>query len=329
MKKIDVVIPVFNEEKIIEELILRLQKVTHDLNYQFKFILVDDGSEDKTLKKILAFQALEPRLEVIKLSRNWGFQNAYNAGIERSTAHALILMDGDLEDPPELFPEFLKKWEEGNEVVYAVKYSRKRNIFARLMFSLFYKLLTRFSEVNVDEQAGMFSLVDKKVVNELKKCSEKSKFYVGLRFFMGFKQTQIKYHREKRFAGTPKQTFRRLVNYALNAFFSFSFLPIRLLTYLGMFLLFTISVVGFVFILASTTDFSNWIFEELRAAPHGWVSLVLAIFFVLGVQVVFLGVLGEYIARVFDEVRNRPYYVIDQVYEATYNAKENEIDMDE
>ena len=314
MKKIDVVIPIFNEEEIIEELILRLQKVTHDLNYQFKFILVDDGSEDKTLKKILALQAFEPRLEVIKLSRNWGFQNAYNAGIERSTAHALILMDGDLEDPPELFPEFLKKWEEGNEVVYAVKYSRKRNIFAKLMFSLFYKLLTRFSEVNVDEQAGMFSLVDKKVVNELKKCSEKGKFYVGLRFFMGFKQTRIKYHREKRFAGTPKQTFRRLVNYGLNAFFSFSFLPIRLLTYLGMFLLFTISVVGFVFILASTTDFSNWIFEELRAAPHGWVSLVLAIFFVLGVQVVFLGILGEYIARVFDEVRNRPYYVIDQIF---------------
>ena len=223
-------------------------------------------------------------------------------------------MDGDLEDPPELFPEFLKKWEEGNEVVYAVKYSRKRNIFAKLMFSLFYKLLTRFSEVNVDEQAGMFSLVDKKVVNELKKCSEKGKFYVGLRFFMGFKQTRIKYHREKRFAGTPKQTFRRLVNYALNAFFSFSFLPIRLLTYLGLFLLFTIFVVGFVFILASTTDFSNWIFEELRAAPHGWVSLVLAIFFVLGVQVVFLGILGEYIARVFDEVRNRPYYVIDQIF---------------
>ena len=118
MKKIDVVIPIFNEEEIIEELILRLQKATHDLNYQFKFILVDDGSEDKTLKKILALQVFEPRLEVIKLSRNWGFQNAYNAGIERSTAHALILMDGDLEDPPELFPEFIKKWEEGNKAYY-------------------------------------------------------------------------------------------------------------------------------------------------------------------------------------------------------------------
>ena len=145
MKKIDVVIPVFNEEKIIEELILRLQKVTHDLNYQFKFILVDDGSEDKTLKKILALQAFEPRLEVIKLSRNWGFQNAYNAGIERSTAHALILMDGDLEDPPELIPTFLEKWEEGYDVVYGVKQSRQRSTLDKILFWLFYKLLKFFA----------------------------------------------------------------------------------------------------------------------------------------------------------------------------------------
>ncbi|SVB95089.1 uncharacterized protein METZ01_LOCUS247943 [marine metagenome] len=314
MKSIEVVIPIFDEEEIIEELILRLQKSTKDLNYQFKFILVDDGSGDNSLNILLALQAKEPRLEVIKLSRNWGHQNAYNAGVDRSTAHALILMDGDLEDPPELIPEFLEKWEEGNEVVYGVKESRQRKAYEKLMFSAYYKLLKRFSEVSVDQQAGMFSLIDKKVANALKKCSEKNKYYVGLRFFIGFKQARINYHREKRFAGTPKQTFRRLVNYGLNAFFSFSFLPIRLLTYLGLFLLFTILVVSFVFILASTTDFSNWLFEELRAAPPGWVSLVLAIFFVLGFQVVFLGILGEYIARVFDEVRNRPYYVIDQIF---------------
>ena len=322
MKNIDVVIPIFDEEEIVEELVLRLQKVTKGLNYNFKFIVVDDGSEDKSLEKLLSIQVDEPRLEIIKLSRNWGHQNAYNAGVDRSTAHALILMDGDLEDPPELFPQFLEKWEEGNEVVYAVKDSRKGTRSARFMFSLFYRLLKRFSEVHVDQQAGMFSLLDKKVVSALKKCSEKNKYYVGLRFFMGFKQSKINFHREKRFAGNPKQTFRRLLNYGLNAFFSFSFLPIRLLTYMGLFLIFVISILGFVFIIGQTTNIPFWFFEQLRALP-GWTSIILSIFFVLGVQIIFLGLLGEYIARIFDEVRDRPYYVVDKIYEAEQRVKQS------
>jgi len=322
VKSIDVVIPIFDEEEIIEELILRLQKSTKDLNYQFKFIVVDDGSGDNSLNILLALQANEPRLEVIKLSRNWGHQNAYNAGVDRSTAHALILMDGDLEDPPELIPKFLEKWEEGNEVVYGVKESRQRKTHEKLMFSIYYKLLKRISEVSVDQQAGMFSLIDKKVANALKKCSEKNKYYVGLRFFIGFKQVRIKYHREKRFSGTPKQTFRKLVNYGLNAFFSFSFLPIRLLTYLGLALLFFISIVGLIFVLAHNTDLPYLLFEQIRSVP-GWTSIILAIFFVLGIQIIFLGILGEYIARIFDEVRSRPYYIVDQIFEADYNNKEN------
>ena len=329
MKSIDVVIPIFDEEGIVEELILRLQKITQGLNYQFKFILVDDGSDDDSLKILLALQTSEPRLEVIKLSRNWGHQNAYNAGVDRSTAHALILMDGDLEDPPELIPKFLEKWEEGNEVVYGVKESRQRKTYEKLMFSLYYSLLDRFSEVAVDQQAGMFSLIDKKVANALKKCSEKNKYYVGLRFFVGFKQARINYHREKRFSGTPKQTFRKLMSYGLNAFFSFSFLPIRLLTYLGLSLLFFISIVGLIFVLAHTTDLPYLLFEQIRSAPD-WTSIILAIFFVLGIQIIFQGILGEYIARIFDEVRSRPYYIVDQIYEAAYNNERKlNIDMDE
>ena len=315
MKSVDVIIPILNEEETVDELVFRLQKVTKGLNYNFKFIIVDDGSKDNTLEKLLSIQVNEPRLEIIKLSRNWGHQNAYNAGVDRSTADALILMDGDLEDPPELFPRFLEKWEEGREVVYAVKESRKGTGFKKFMFSLFYKLLKRFSEVPVDQQAGMFSLMDKKVVTELKKCSEKNKYYVGLRFFMGFKQSKISFHRDKRFAGTPKQTFRKLLNYGLNAFFSFSFLPIRLLTYLGLFLLSVISIISVVFIFGKITDVPFWFFEQMRALP-GWTSIILAIFFVLGVQIIFLGLLGEYIARIFDEVRQRPYYIIDKIYVA-------------
>jgi polyisoprenyl-phosphate glycosyltransferase len=187
---------------------------------------------------------------------------------------------------------------------------------------LFYKLLRQFSEVSVDQQSGMFSLLDRKVVDQLKKCSEKNKYYVGLRFFMGFKQSKVYYDREKRFAGKPKQTFRRLLNYGLNACFSFSFLPIRILTYLGLFLLSAISILGLVFIIGRTTDISIIFFEQMRNLP-GWTSIILAIFFVLGVQIIFLGVLGEYIARIFDEVRSRPYYVVEQVYKADNKVEED------
>ena len=322
MKSIDVVIPIFNEEKIAQELILRLQKATGGLNYQFNFLLVDDGSTDDTLKHLLAIQANEPRLKIIKLSRNWGNQSANNAGLDHSSGDALIFMDGDLEDPPELFPMFIKKWEEGNEVVYAVKNSRKRTMIERITFALFYKVLQRFSEVKVDQQAGMFSLLDRKVVNELKKCSEKNKFYVGLRFFMGFKQARIDYHREKRFAGEPKQTFRKLLNYGLNAFFSFSFLPIRILTYLGLFLILTIVTLGTLFVIGKTSIISTTFFEQIRNLPD-WTSIILAIFFVLGIQIIFLGILGEYIARIFDEVRSRPFYIVDHFYEPEKKAEED------
>ena len=175
----------------------------------------------------------------------------------------------------------------------------------------------------------VWARIDKKVANALKKCSEKNKYYVGLRFFIGFKQARINYHREKRFSGTPKQTYRKLMTYGLNAFFSFSFLPIRLLTYLGIVLLFSISIVGLIFVLAHTTDLPYLLFEQIRSVP-GWTSIILAIFFVLGIQIIFLGILGEYIARIFDEVRSRPYYIVDQIYEAAYNNERKlNIDMDE
>lgn len=310
MKTVSIVIPVFNEENIVEELIFRLKNATHNLRYSFEFVLVDDGSSDNTLKKVLAIQNEEPRLKIVKLSRNWGFQNAYNAGLEFASGDCVILMDGDLEDPPELIPEFLKKWEEGFDVVYAVKETRYESKFKKLMFHIFYKLMKRFSELNIDEQAGMFSLIDRKVVCELKKFKEKSKYYVGLRFFIGFNQTKIFYHRDKRFAGVPKQTFRKLVNYALNAFFSFSFLPIRLLTYFGIFLLLVIILISIIFSIIKIWGF---------VIISGWISIVLLILWILAVQIIFMGIIGEYVARIFDEVRNRPYYIVENVFE--FNKK--------
>lgn len=202
-------------------MIKRLQGATKNLNYHFSFILVDDGSNDRTLEKLISITKHEPRLKVLKLSRNWGHQNAYNAGIDHSEGDALILMDGDLEDPPEIIKTFLDKWENGFDVVFGVKQSRHRDLLGKFFFFLFYIIISVLPNVPIDQNVGMFSLLDKKVVDEVKKCSERNKFYVGLRAFAGFKQVGVNYHREKRFAGKPKQTFSKLVSYALNAFFLF------------------------------------------------------------------------------------------------------------
>jgi polyisoprenyl-phosphate glycosyltransferase len=314
MKTVSIVIPIFNEELIVEELINRLQRVTHQLSYHFEFCVVDDGSRDKTLEKLLALQNDEPRLKIVKLTRNWGHQNAFNAGLSHARGDALILMDGDLEDPPEMFPEFLKKWEEGFEVVYTVKKSRQLNWWSRPLFIFFYRLLSLFSEVDVEQHSGMFSLIDKKVSDHLIKCNEKNKFYVGLRAFMGYRQVGLPYNREPRFAGLPKQNFRRLVNYAVNAFFSFSFLPIRIITYFGLTILLGIFAFSVALILGRIFDPSIWFFGDLKALP-GWTSIVLLLLFIAGTQIVFTGILGEYIARIFDEVRQRPYFIVDEVYE--------------
>mgnify|MGYP001162239404 FL=1 len=312
--KIDVVVPLQNEEGSVEELISRLQRVVRDINYNFEFIIVDDGSKDGTLQKLLALQSTDHRIKLIQLSRNWGQQNAYNAGIDHATGDAVVLMDGDLEDPPEIIPEMIKKWEEGYHVVCTVKKSRQRNLFYKFMFNLFYKLLRLFSDVPVDQNAGMFSLIDKKALGEVRKCLEKNKYYVGLRSYVGFKHAQILYHRGQRFAGKPKQSFKKLLNYASNGLFSFSFLPIRLLTIFGFVLMLALFLMSTILVVGYFLDLNLWFVGPLKAVP-GWTSIILVIFFVLAIQIIFMGILGEYIARIFDEVRNRPYYIIEKVYE--------------
>lgn len=314
MKTIDIIIPLYNEEELVEELISRLQKITERLPHQFSFIVVDDGSNDRTLEILLSLQKGESRLKIIRLSRNWGHQNAYNAGLDMACGDASILMDGDLEDPPELIAEFIEKWDDGFEVVCGTKISRQRSYLERLLFSLFHLLLVRFSNVKIEKNAGMFSLLDKKVREHLKKCRETNKYYAGLRSYLGFKQIAIPYHRSKRFAGIPKQTFLKLANDGLNALFSFSFLPIRILTYFGFFMLILIFFAGVALIVGFYFDIPIAFFQGLKQVP-GWSSLVLLILSLLGIQIIFMGILGEYIARIFDEVRNRPYYIIDRVFD--------------
>ncbi len=310
MKTVSIVVPLYNEENIVDELVSRVRSVTNKLNYNFEFVVVDDGSTDRTLEMLLEHKKSEARLKIVKLSRNWGFQNAYNAGLDHAEGDAVIFMDGDLQDPPELIPEFLKKWEEGYDVVYSVKTRRNESKIRLLMISLFYRLIKRFANVSIDKQAGMFSLLNKKAADQLRYLKEKSKFYVGLRSFVGFRQTKISYERDKRFAGRPRQSIFKLINYALNAFFSFSFLPIRILTYFGLVILFLSFIL---FILLAFLYFFKINFLLLEGS-YGLIATLLILLFIISVQIIFLGILGEYIVRIFEEVRNRPYYIVEKVY---------------
>ena len=320
MKNVDVIIPLYNEENLVDELVRRLKNATQGLNYTFRFIMVDDGSRDQTLDKILAYQKNDQRFTVIALSRNWGHQCAFNAGIDYADADAVILMDGDLEDPPELISDLLKHWENGADVVYAKKISRVESRFKKLLYRTFYSLMRRFANVTIEKQVGMFSLLNRCAHTELKKCKEHNKYYVGLRSFVGFKQVQISYERHKRFSGKPKQTLDKLLTYGMNAIFSFSFLPMRLLTSFGIFLLGTIASVSLILFVARLLRFDFWPFYVLP----GWTSLVLILLFISSIQLIFLGVIGEYVARVYDETRHRPQYIIDKIHTGKHASQQIE-----
>lgn len=313
MKKVSIIIPVFNEEKTIPELYSRIVKSTDALPYKFEFMFVEDGSTDGTLGLLLDYQKKDSRIAVIKLTRNWGHQNSLNAGLDYAEADAVIMMDGDLEDPPEIIGNFLNKWNEGFDIVEAVKEARYVSPLRRAVFSIFYRLMERFSNVRVARQSGVFSLIDRRALSQLKRLKEKNKYYSGLRAFIGFRRTHILYRRQKRYAGRPKQTLRKLVNYALDAFFSFSFFPVRVLTYSGLMILLVIISLAILLVIIKIFAISL----PFTCALPSWMPLVLLILFVLGVQILFMGILGEYIARIFDEVRNRPYYLVDSVYADT------------
>lgn len=309
MKTVSIIIPVHNEEDVIESLLARLQSSLKPLKYSFRLIFVDDGSRDKTIEKLLDVQKRDPRVRIVKLTRNWGHQCAFNAGLDFSSGDAVIFMDGDLEDPPELIPDLLAKWEEGFSVVNAIKLSRQESRFKKFLFSAFYELMRVTSHVPIEKHGGMFSLLDAKVVRHLKLLRERNKYYVGLKSFLGFNSTKVFYHREKRFAGKPKQSFFKLIQQALDALFSFSFVPVRMIGVIGLTIIFLIIAFSVILIIARVGHIRIFGIDNI---PYGWTSLVLLMFFLFGMLAVFIAVLGEYIARIFDEVKGRPNYVVEE-----------------
>ena len=300
---ISVVVPIFNEQENLPELRRRLAEALDATGHAWEVVLVDDGSADGSGRVIRQFNEEDPRIKLVALSRNFGHQPAVTAGIHHASGDCVVLIDGDLQDPPEVIPTLVRKWEEGYQVVLGERRSRADGAGARgLGFRLFYPVLHAITDLPDGPDAGIFGLMDRVVVDEFNKLPERNRFIPGLRSWLGFKQTSVLYDRNDRAAGSPKQTMRRLVHYAMDAIFSFSYKPLRAATYLG----FIVSTVAF--LLAAFYFVTFFAFDK----PYGtgFTTIVLSVLFLGGVQLICVGILGEYVGRIYEEIKQRPLYVV-------------------
>ncbi len=302
--ELTVVIPIYNEEANLPMLYDRLTNVLEQAGQDYEILFVDDGSHDRSLELLQQLAAADPRVAFVELARNFGHQVAISAGLKYSLGRAVIVMDADLQDPPEVLPQFIAKWQEGYEVVYAVRQQRKEGWLKRLAYAAFYRLLQQLANVEIPLDAGDFCIMDRRVVDLLVSMPERNRFVRGMRSWMGFKQIGLAYERHARYAGRPKYSYSRLFGLALDGMIAFSYLPLRVITLLGL------SVSLFSIILALF-----YAIKKLSSGlnPPGFATLVVAILFLAGVQLLTIGVIGEYVGRISEEVKQRPLYVARRV----------------
>lgn len=299
---LSVVLPVYNERENLEALSGRLLPILSELaSDAFEVVFVDDGSRDGSDRILDAMSEADSRLKVVHFSRNFGHQAALQAGLDASAGAAVVMMDADLQDPPELLRTFVERWREGYEVVFAVRRRRKEGRLKRAAYALFYRTLHAMAEIDLPVDAGDFCLLDRRVVDTLVGLREHNRFLRGLRGWVGFRQIGVPYERDARAAGDPKYTLRKLVRLALSGYVGFSAMPLRISVWLGL----MSAGVGFALGLGALATKLLGIYS-----PQGWVSTIVVILLVGGVQLLMLGVIGEYLARVYDEVRRRPLYVV-------------------
>lgn len=299
--RLTIVVPVHNEASNLPELFSRLTAVLTAENLTYEIIIVNDGSTDESLALLRKFHARDPRLKVINLARNFGHQVAISAGLDHARGEGIVLMDADLQDPPEVIPDFLRKWDEGYQVVYGTRRKRKENVFKRSAYAVFYRLLRQVSDIEIPLDTGDFSLIDARVADVMRTMPERARFVRGLRSWVGFRQIGIEYPRSSRHSGEPKYTFSKLMRLALDGLLSFSILPLRLAVYLGL----SIAAVSF---LAAFYYLWGRLMSDL--AIPGFATTIIVVLFLGGVQLVTLGIVGEYLGRVYEEVKARPLYVV-------------------
>jgi len=299
---LSVVVPIYNEEGLLESLRQRILAVLDNCGLIFELILVNDGSQDSSFEKIVQMHKSDSRIKVLSFSRNFGHQVAITAGLNYSKGRAVIVMDGDLQDPPEVIPDMIKVWKNGYEVVYGVRAKRRENFIKQALYKAYYLILRRLSNIDIPLDSGDFCLMDRKVVDLLNSIPERNRFIRGLRRWVGFKQVGLNYERDKRFSGKPKYTFFKLIKLGFDGIISFSGIPLK-----------TALVTGF-FISISSLIYSFYIvinrFLHTQNQIPGWTSIVVGVTFLGGIQLMVMGLLGEYIIRIYEEVKRRPMYIL-------------------
>jgi dolichol-phosphate mannosyltransferase len=297
-----VVAPVYNEEALVAEFCQRTIAALEPLGEPFEIVLVNDGSRDHSATIIRQLHEQDPRIRVVNFSRNFGHQIAITAGMDYAQGQAVTVIDSDLQDPPEVIPRMIEEWKHGYQVVYGVRGEREgETAFKLATASLFYRLIRKITNVDIPLDAGDFRLMDRRVVEALSSMREQKRFMRGLSVWVGFKQTGVTYRRDARKAGETKYPLRKMIRFALDGITAFSYLPLQLATYLGFFIA-GLSVVGM--LVAIILRLSN------VHALEGQATTLVTVLFLGGIQLIFLGIIGEYLGRIYDEVKRRPLYIV-------------------
>ena len=317
---LSVVVPVFNEIEVIDIFYARLKKVVDSLNpISYEIIFVDDGSRDGSYQKLVNLADSDPNVRVIKFSRNFGHQLAITAGIDAAKGDAVVVIDSDLQDPPEAIEKFIKKWEEGYDVVYGIREKREGETKMKLFTAaLFYRLLKAIIKIDIPADAGDFRLMSRRAVEKFRELRERDRFVRGLVSWVGFKQTGVPYMRDKRYAGETKYPYRKMIKFAFDGIASFSNMPLKLATWFG----YITSLLAFLYAC------SVFVQKFMGYTVQGWATIMVGMLFLGGVQLICLGILGEYIGRIFNEIKQRPLYVIEEIYDLQGAAEKDKSPFD-
>ena len=304
--KYSFVIPIYNEEETLAELYRRISAVMARMDGSVELILINDGSRDRSLELLRELHEQDSRICYLSFARNFGHQIAVTAGLNFSSGQIVVVMDGDLQDPPELIIDMIEQWRQGYQVVYAQRTQRrKEGWFKRLPAYMYYRILRHLADVDIPIDTGDFCLMDRCVVDVLNAMPERNRYIRGLRAWIGFKQTAVKFERDPRFAGEVKYTFRKSLSLAMNGLVSFSKVPLRLSIYLGLFAAFVSVLMAFLIL--------YWRIFYPSSALTGLTIVMMAVFFLGAVQLVSIGILGQYVGRIYEEVKGRPLYTLAEV----------------
>lgn len=302
---LSIVVPVYNETEVIDAFYERMTAVARSLPFgAYEILFVDDGSADDTWARVRSYALSDPAVRPLKLSRNFGHQAAITAGLDHARGDCVVVIDSDLQDPPEVVPEMVARWREGYDVVYGRRSRREGEGRMKLLTaSAFYRLLNRLTRINIPVNVGDFRLLSRRAADQLRALREQDRFVRGLVSWIGFRQTGVTYSRDRRFAGNTKYPFRKMMNFAMDGIASFSTVPLKLAMWLG----YAASALAFIYL--ASVFVQKFI---LRNTIQGWATIMVALLFLGGVQLICIGIMGEYIGRIFNEIKGRPLYVVDE-----------------